>query len=192
MIHPILLEGDERLTKASEPIIFLEDAHEIIADMKETLLANMETGLGLAASQIGFNVNILIMREGLHSSRTPVAEKPLMAMINPVIKKVYPGVGQFQEGCLSIPDKTSLVNRALELKVQYTDEKGNITTVRLKGTEAVVFQHEYDHLQGKLMTTTEGNVKNNPKPGFETKEIEEETESNSAEATNTATEEVTV
>lgn len=176
MIRTILLEGDERLSTPSQPVSSVEDVRDLIADMKETLLNAMPDALGLAAVQIGVNLNVLIMRENLASSYTAVIEKPLMAMINPEIKKTYPKVGQYREGCLSIPDKTCLVHRAQEIKVKYTDENGNSNTVRLTGIEAVVFQHEYDHLRGKLMTTTEGHIKSNIKPGFEKPEESSDSE----------------
>lgn len=168
MILEIIKEGNELLVTENAKVENVTDVQQLIADMKETVISNLEAGLGLAAPQVGVNLQVMIMRTGLNSQMTPVKDKPFVVIINPEIKKVY-GENEvvFREGCLSIPDKICVVKRHKGLKVRYLDEQGSPNTVRFDGIDAVVFQHEYDHLRGKLMSTTEGFQWSTPKPGAE-------------------------
>lgn len=186
MILEIIHEGNELLVAENAKVENVADVQQLIADMRETVTNHLATGLGLAAPQVGVNLQVMIMRTGLNSKVTPVEEKPFMALINPEIKKIY-GENEvvFREGCLSIPDKICVVKRHKGLKVRYIDEYGNPNTVRFDGIDAVVFQHEYDHLVGKLMNTTEGFQWSTPKDGAAVQvpdDIQEQTEEVAAAA----------
>lgn len=190
MIREIITEGQEILATAAEPVAEItEDIKQLAADMIETMVHNMPSGLGLAAPQVGESVQVLIMREALNSKRTSVSDKPFMVMINPQIKKIY-GENKivFREGCLSVPDKICVVKRHQGVKVHYLDLNGNGNTIRLEDTEAVVFQHEYDHLRGKLMNTTEGFQWSNPHPDYKPEATQDTTEPAQEEAAATAAE----
>lgn len=107
-------------------------------------------GVGLAAPQIFHSYAILIISSH-PNERYPNA--PLMKdeiMINPkIIKKSKKKVKDW-EGCLSIPKIRALVPRHTKIKVQYTTRKGTLKTVVFEDFIARIFQHEYDHLKGKV------------------------------------------
>jgi peptide deformylase len=98
-------------------------------------------------------------------------------MINPEIIKTYPGILYFREGCLSVDDVLCDTERYKEIKVRYTDETGRRVTQRFSGVDAVVAQHEIDHLNSIIMTDKAFNTV--PIPKKETPK--EETEAEPAE-----------
>ncbi len=101
-------------------------------------------GLGLALPQVGVNKAGFIMRKG---EQYQIAINPKILSYND--KK---GKKDYVEGCLSIPDQLWMVSRYREIKVVYRDENYNVKIEVLKGIDAEVFQHEYDHLQGVLIS----------------------------------------
>jgi|CXWL01.1.fsa_nt_gi peptide deformylase len=99
-------------------------------------------GLGLAAPQVGRSLNVFIM---MHSGKDfPVA------CVNPKIIASSEDTKPYKEGCLSIPGFRAIIHRPAEIMFEYTDLQGNLIKSTLTGTDAVVAQHEYDHLQGIL------------------------------------------
>jgi peptide deformylase len=121
---------------------------QIIADMKAALAATQ--GVGLAAPQISQLKRIIIVASR-PSTRYPKA--PLMeptVMINPTFQALSDDKEKDWEGCLSIPGIRALVPRYKAINVQYLDEIGNPVEQRLEGFVARVFQHEADHLDGKV------------------------------------------
>jgi peptide deformylase len=153
MVREVILQGNEILSKVCEPVdMKSDDIKALVADLKETVTANFESGLGFSAPQIGVLKRIFVMRTNLNSHVSEIKDKEFTAVINPEIKKVYPGTSTFREGCLSVPNKLAITSRDKSIKVKYYDENGVKQEMHLKDTEAVVFQHEYDHLNGILMT----------------------------------------
>jgi peptide deformylase len=110
----------------------------LIAAMFETMVACR--GVGLAAPQVGINEQIFVVDTG----------KEIFAVINPRIIKTA-GSEVMEEGCLSIPRVLVDIKRAKNIWVEYTDEENRQVRAQLNGLVAKVFQHEYDHLQGKLI-----------------------------------------
>jgi peptide deformylase len=110
----------------------------LIASMFETMRA--QKGIGLAAPQVGINEQIFVVDTG----------KDFLAIINPKILKSIGSLNS-QEGCLSIPNLHVDIQRAKELEVEFMDEEGQPIRAKLSGLLAKVFQHENDHLQGKLI-----------------------------------------
>src|SRR6202789_356477 len=110
----------------------------LIAAMFETMVACK--GVGLAAPQVGINEQIFVVDTG----------KEVFAAINPKIIRTA-GSEVMEEGCLSIPRVLVDVKRAKTLWVEFTDEDNRQVRAQLNGLVAKVFQHEYDHLQGKLI-----------------------------------------
>ena len=95
----------------------------------------------LFRSQVGINEQIFVVDTG----------KDSLAIINPkIIRSVGSEVGE--EGCLSIPHLHVNIKRAKELEVEFIDEDNKVVHARISGLLAKVFQHENDHLQGKLIT----------------------------------------
>ena len=110
----------------------------LIAAMFETVIACK--GVGLAAPQVGINEQIFVVDTG----------KEVFAAVNPKIIKTT-GKEIMEEGCLSIPRVLVEVKRAKTVWVEFTDQENRHVHTQLNGLGAKVFQHEYDHLQGKLI-----------------------------------------
>jgi len=110
----------------------------LIAAMFETMVACK--GVGLAAPQVGINEQIFVVDTG----------KDAFAVINPKIIKSA-GSEVMEEGCLSIPRVMVDVKRAKTVWVEFTDGENHQVRAQLNGLLSKVFQHEYDHLQGKLI-----------------------------------------
>ena len=131
----------------------VDDVHDLetgkIFETMQTVLASTQ-GVGLAAPQISVSKRIIIVASR-PTERYPSA--PLMeptVMINPEFQPLSDGKEKDWEGCLSIPGIRALVPRYLEIKIQYTDRKGVLIESMLSGFVARVFQHEFDHLEGKV------------------------------------------
>ena len=120
-------------------------------------------GVGLAATQIGLEGRFFVAR--LHDSeKIPPSEpserkerwanyrKGFVAIINPKILLYSKATKTYFEGCLSIPTIWGEVKRHISIKVSYQDSAGNQIVKTLKGIPAWIFQHEMDHLDGKLFT----------------------------------------
>lgn len=144
--------GDSRLlkkalnvdvTKISTPEIQL-----IIQDLLETMVA--ANGAGLAAPQIGIDLQIVVF--GFEkSSRYPNAEPvPQTTLINPVITPLSFELEEDWEGCLSVPRLRGVVPRYQKIRYQGFNELGEIIDRQVTGFHARVVQHECDHLQGYL------------------------------------------
>jgi len=124
------------------------EIRRIIETMRTTLAASQ--GVGLAAPQISVLKRIIIVASR-PTARYPTA--PMMeptVMINPAFQAVSDDQEKGWEGCLSIPGIRALVPRYKEIMIRYTDEKGAVNEARLEGFVARIFQHEADHLDGKV------------------------------------------
>ncbi|MDU5512147.1 peptide deformylase [Enterococcus gilvus] len=139
MRYPIIIHPDDLLLKKAAPIEYITD--EIVTlldDMYETMVAH--DGIGLAAPQIGKNLRIAVVE---------VDEGDRFDFINPEIIE-RKGTSIDVEGCLSIPETYGTVARADEVTVRYYDREGSEMEVTAYGYLARAFQHEIDHLDGKL------------------------------------------
>jgi peptide deformylase len=135
----IRLYGDPCLETKSKAVKEVGPVERmLIAAMFETMVACR--GVGLAAPQVGINEQIFVVDTG----------KEVFAAINPKIIKAA-GSEVMEEGCLSIPRVLVDVKRAKNVWVEFTDQENRQVRAQLKGLVAKVFQHEYDHLQGKLI-----------------------------------------
>ena len=143
MIRPILKFGEAPLqVRATEVGEITADIQKLIDDMIETMYA--APGIGLAAPQIGVPLRIFVVDLSL-------GHKPedLMVFVNPEFVELE-GVQLEEEGCLSVPGFNATVARPLRAIVRGLDRNGTLRTA--EGTEllARAFQHEMDHLDGKL------------------------------------------
>lgn len=173
----ILTVGNPILSTVCEPVTDIAEILETIGEMKALINTPTFAGLGLAAPQVGLTKNFFVMRENITSTVEPMMNKELFAVINPVIKKIYPKKSIYKEGCLSVPDQIAYVERAKAIKVDYTDENGvRHTGVRFQDANAVVFLHEYDHLQGKTMLDVAMQTYHTPKKEEPVPEVLVETE----------------
>lgn len=126
------------------------NCHELNAFVDKLLAAMLSAqGIGIAAPQVFDNRRIMVIASR-PNSRYPNA--PLMeplVMINPQIKSLYGDVVSDWEGCLSVPGIRGFVPRFDKAEVVYHDRQGKVHQVVFEGFVARVFQHEYDHLEGR-------------------------------------------
>jgi len=125
-----------------------DEIQQIIKTLQDTLSTTQ--GVGIAAPQISISKRIIIIASR-PTSRYPSA--PLMeptVMINPAFQALSDTREKDWEGCLSIPGIRALVPRYKEILINYTNQHGVLVKARLEGFVARVFQHEFDHLEGKV------------------------------------------
>ena len=113
-------------------------------------------GVGLAAPQIGLNLQIFVAEIGY----TPEHEGKFYAFINPQIISTSAKINEMEEGCLSIPLKAGTIKRHERVTIQGLNEMGKKVKVKASGFLARVFQHEVDHLNGKLFIDTASDMRN--------------------------------
>ena len=157
-IREILKMGDPRLLRIAQPVTeFDSDAlHLLVSDMLDTMLA--ADGAGLAAPQIGVDLQLVIFGSNLRNPRYPDAPLvPKTVLINPVItplaeSETDPTVREVEdwEGCLSVPGLRAAVPRFSRIRYTGFDPFGDPIDRTVSGFHARVVQHECDHLIGKL------------------------------------------
>ncbi len=149
-IKPVLRMGDPRLLEPSRPVkkFRTPELSDLIADMRDTMTSLQ--GAGLAAPQIGINLQVVIF--GVEANaRYPDAEAvPFTILINPKLTPVGDEMEEGWEGCLSVPGMRGLVPRFLKLRYQGFDEIGKKIDRKVSDFHARVVQHECDHLAGIL------------------------------------------
>lgn len=148
---PILTYPAKSLKMASKPVEKVtSQITDMVHDMFETMYAAQ--GIGLAAPQVGVNLNILVMDV---QRKDPVdAEKVVntpICLINPKILSAE-GTIYYEEGCLSCPELLVEVERSRDIVVAGLDAEGRPIELKLSELEAICTQHEMDHLKGKLLT----------------------------------------
>ncbi|TFW32997.1 peptide deformylase [Massilia horti] len=149
-VREILKMGDPRLLRVAEPVQeFNTPALDaLIADMFETMHA--VNGAGLAAPQIGENLQLVIFGFQ-HNTRYPEApEVPETVLINPTLRPLSDEMEEGWEGCLSVPGLRGSVPRYSRLLYEGFDQLGNPIIRQVEGFHARVVQHEVDHLLGVL------------------------------------------
>ncbi len=150
-VREILKMGDARLLRIAEPVQAFDtpELHALIADMRETMAA--VNGAGLAAPQIGVNMQLVIFGSTARNPRYP--DRPLVpptVLINPVITPLGAEEEEDWEGCLSVPGLRGVVPRWSRIRYTGFDERGQTIDRTVDGFHARVVQHECDHLIGKL------------------------------------------
>ena len=146
-LRTIVLEGDSVLHKHCRPVTnFDERLHQLIDDMRETLIGS--DGVGLAAPQVGILRRVVLVLE----TNVPEGEDPyIIELINPEIVESS-GSQNGPEGCLSVPGRFGLVERPMDVTVRAQDRNGNSFEVKGHELTARVFCHALDHLEGKMIT----------------------------------------
>ena len=150
-IRQILKMGDERLLRQAKPVLDFNTPALLagIVDMKETMIA--ANGAGLAAPQIGWNVQLVIFGTGDVIPRYPdAAPIPPTVLINPKITVIGDDIQNDWEGCLSVPGLRAVGPRAMNIRYTGFDEMGRPIDRVADGFHAKVVQHECDHLEGIL------------------------------------------
>lgn len=151
MIKKIVKTGDPILRTVAKPITkFDKKVIELVTNLKDTLKVQKEPeGVGLAAPQIGVSSRVFVMVE---------ENRNIKEVINPQIissekslkkaKKVKPNKKEILEGCLSLPDYYSPLNRTSAITIKYNNISGEEITEEFKNFAAQIVQHEIDHLNG--------------------------------------------
>ncbi len=116
------------------------DIRQLARDMIDTMYAN--DGIGLAAPQIGLDLQVFVANPSQERGRELVVINPLVEPISGRIAVV--------EGCLSLPDVWQRITRAARVRLRGKDVSGNPLAIEAEGLLAIVLQHEFDHLQGRL------------------------------------------
>ena len=143
--------GDPRLLRVAQPVRAFDtrELHALIADMQDTMRA--ANGAGLAAPQIGEDVQLVIFGTDAPNPRYPDAPPvPRTVLVNPRITPLGDEEEEDWEGCLSVPGLRAVVPRWRRIRYSGFDEKGRPLEREVEGFHARVVQHECDHLVGKL------------------------------------------
>lgn len=150
MIRNILKMGDARLLRKAEPVMQFgsHELTDLIADMFDTMHA--VNGAGLAAPQIGVNLQLVIFGFKQNSRYPDAPMVPETVLINPTLKPLSDEVEEGWEGCLSVPGLRGMVPRWKALHYEGVDQFGHLISRDVDGFHARVVQHEYDHLEGIL------------------------------------------
>lgn len=150
-VREILKMGDPRLLRVAQPVTaFDSDAlHLLITDLLDTMRA--ASGAGLAAPQIGVDLQLVIFGSNARNPRYP--DRPVVpptVLINPVLTPLGSEQESDWEGCLSVPGLRGVVPRWSRLHYSGYDQYGDPFERTVDGFHARVVQHECDHLIGKL------------------------------------------
>ncbi|GKS87407.1 peptide deformylase [Acidovorax sp. SUPP1855] len=150
-VQNILKMGDPRLLLVAQPVTeFDTDAlHLLVRDMLDTMEA--VNGAGLAAPQIGVDLQLVIFGSDRKNPRYP--DRPLVprtVLLNPQITPLGDEEEEDWEGCLSVPGLRGKVPRWSRIRYQGLDPYGDPIDRTAEGFHARVVQHECDHLIGKL------------------------------------------
>ena len=125
------------LGQKSEPAT--KDDQQVARDLQDTLSANRDRCVGMAANMIGVKKNIIIVNMGVID----------IVMFNPVLIWKS-GLYETEEGCLSL-DGVRKTNRYQEIEVEYFDFNWKKQKLKLKDWPAQIVQHEIDHLSGRVI-----------------------------------------
>jgi peptide deformylase len=151
MILEILKYPNSILRQTSKKVLkFDSNLHTLLDNMQETMLSY--NGVGLAGVQVGKLLNVLIINFPIvdDDGNETYLEDNWIEAINPSIKILNNEQKEFEEGCLSIPDFTALIKRASQIEVTYYNRNGKKITTKADDLEAIAWQHECDHLVGKV------------------------------------------
>jgi peptide deformylase len=151
MIYPIVAYGDPILRKVAEPISTdYPKLKEIIQNMFDTM--QRSSGIGLAAPQVGLSIRLFVVDATPYENDERDLDGFKQVFINAEILEEEGKKWKCSEGCLSIPGIREDVDRNPNITVRYMDENFVEHTESYTGMRARIIQHEYDHIEGILMT----------------------------------------
>mgnify|MGYP003651116452 FL=1 len=150
---PIITAPDPRLKVLSEPVdAVTDDIRQLMDDMLETMYD--APGVGLAAPQVGVTKRVIVI-DTAGSDEDPAP----MRLANPEVVWESEETKIYDEGCLSLPEYYSDVERPDRVRVRYLDYDGASQEIEVDGLTAVCIQHEIDHLDGILFVDHISRVK---------------------------------
>jgi peptide deformylase len=143
--HPVLRQPARVLSPGE---LASTEIQALIDDLVDTMHA--ADGAGIAANQVHEPVRVAVI-EVDHNPRYPYKPPiPLTVLVNPVLTPLDDEMVEINEGCLSVPDLRGDVARHVNVRVQYLDRDGVAHDEIKRGLTAGTFQHECDHLDGRL------------------------------------------
>ena len=143
--HPSLLTPIPKFEDSMLKEHGFKDRKELTEKMFETM--KKYGGIGLTCNQVGLPFNMFVM--GDH----PQLENGLkMTCFNPMIISASEETIMMKEGCLTYPFVFLNIKRPRKVVVKYEDENGELKEGHLDGHMSRIFQHEYDHTQGRVFT----------------------------------------
>ncbi len=153
MIRDVLTIGDPRLLVVSAAISADEfntsELNSLISDLYDTMKSR--DGVGIAAVQIGYHKRVLLIEyDGNNPRYSHIGNCPLHVVINPEIEVIGNETVDYNEGCLSVPEERSVVNRPKFIRYRFFNQYGQLVEGENDGFFARVLQHEVDHLNGVL------------------------------------------
>jgi len=125
-----------------------KETQDLINDLMLTCIDSQ--GMGIASPQIGVSKRIFIMASQPNERYPHAPQMKPKAIINPEILSYGDEVEKDWEGCLSLPNVRGFVPRSTTIEVRYTTRKAEVVQEVLEGFLARIFQHEFDHLNGKV------------------------------------------
>ena len=150
-VREILKMGDARLLRVAQPVTTFNtpELRTLLQDLNDTMHA--ANGAGLAAPQIGVDLQVVVFGSGEINPRYPEAPVvPYTVLINPILTPLGDEQEEGWEGCLSVPGLRGVVPRFKHLRYQGFDPLGQPIDRTVDGFHARVVQHECDHLMGML------------------------------------------
>ncbi len=147
----ILTGSDNKILRSTAiPVTKFDQKLQDTADAMIDTMLNPEglsvCGIGIAANQVGILEQIMIVTFNVETNKEP----KIVAMINPEVVSFSKNEIVMEEGCLSLPQTYGKVSRPAKVHVRWQNLEGNWCEKKLDKWDARVFQHEYDHLHGKL------------------------------------------
>ncbi len=142
--------GDPRLLRQARHVeqFGTAELNSLVMDMLDTM--HHLNGAGLAAPQIGVDLQVVIFEITENPRYPDVAPIPLTVLVNPVLEFLTDEVQEDWEGCLSLPGLRGRVPRYSRIRYRGFDAAGNSIDRTVEGFHARVVQHETDHLRGVL------------------------------------------
>jgi peptide deformylase len=123
-----------------------KDVDALVKGMREKM--KIEKGIGLAANQVGLNAQVFVAQN----------EGKFYAFFNPKIEKTFGEKTEMEEGCLSVPGTYGKTKRYEKISILAQDKGGKKIRLKAWGLLAQIFQHEIDHLSGKLFIDHATNI----------------------------------
>ena len=140
---PILEFPDPRLRTKARPVADVDvRIQKLIDDMLETMYD--APGIGLAASQVDVHEQVIVI------DLSETKDQPRV-FINPEVEVIEAELGQYDEGCLSVPGFYETVKRPRQVRVKALDRDGTPFVEDMDGLLAICLQHEMDHLEGTTL-----------------------------------------
>jgi peptide deformylase len=152
-VRKIIRMGHPTLRQIARPLTAAEIGSDVVGRLVQDMIDTLHDygGIGLAAPQVNESIRLAIVElPGGTSRYGELPHIPLTVFINPEIEVLDPASAGYWEGCLSVPGLRGFVERPQEIRVTAVNLHNKPMAMTFSGFPATVFQHEFDHLDGKL------------------------------------------